>query len=1019
MSPAASFIFLPWVRLGLSASIEGAEPGATGRASIPVELELDVGTAGVSLELLGAQDVVGLDARAVVRTWPRPDVFDAEPNLLVLAEFDQPDLPWRYTPLAADERDRLRPWLVLIVLAEGEFQLAPATSTPEPSPPVLTVGDARKLPDLSQSWAWAHAQVSGTSRADAGEVAALLAREPHRLVSRLLCPCRLEPRKRYSAFVVPAFLRGVRAVLQETGTAPAALDPSWATGATGEVRLPVYYHWRFGTGAAGDFEALARALTPLREMPAGLGTRPLDVGAPGLGLPPAHHSDLDLEGALSPPRLARTDWSGPAQEHFEEELETLLGTAGRLAGGPEETDVTAVVPPIYGRWHAALSRRGVSAPLTAGTASGDPPAWLTELNRDPRTRVAAGLGTLVVQAKQVELMAGAWQQLGPIRKVNEALRFAQVAREGGLRMFGRHFTSADDGPLLQLTAPVHSRVRQRAPGTLTVSALTNASVIEGALQPAWRRLARPRGPLGRRQGRARADLPTQARLDDLLNRLNRGAINPAARPPNPPGLPTMPGVASSIASDEREREQLAGLERLASRFTLAGMTLLVAPFGESYARPPRSCLSTLLTLPFSPFRDLYDTSPPWLRSGPWKELLESTQRPDARQPDSLAKIIAGIPPHPDFQAVEFDPAQMKPPLPDQPEEGGQDSESAAAFRTALRELFDRSRVPRAAPPEKFVDVPALRAAVVRALDPNVTVAARFAHGLRVDPRLSWSPRDVLEPILAAPEFEQPMYVPLRDLSQDWLLPGLEHVPQNTVALLETNQRFVEAYMVGLSHEFSRELVWNEYPTDQRGTYFRQFWDAAGHVTPGGTAADRESLYDIRKIHLWGSSTLGSNSPRPLPPGAGHEGERLVLLIRGELLRRYPTATVYAVYSASSGPAAGDRELYPIFRGTLPPDVTFLGFDLTIAEAATPPRGAGLTQWYFVLQEQAGEARFGFDETSSGGDLSWTELGVAGGAQIAVSASRRLGRTAAEVARGAFRRPVRVLIPAASLLPASV
>ena len=33
-------------------------------------------------------------------------------------------------------------------------------------------------------------------------------------------------------------------------------------------------------------------------------------------------------------------------------------------------------------------------------------------------------------------------------------------------------------------------------------------------------------------------------------------------------------------------------------------------------------------------------------------------------------------------------------------------------------------------------------------------------------------------------------------------------------------------MVGLNHEMARELLWREYPTDQRGSYFRQFWDAS-------------------------------------------------------------------------------------------------------------------------------------------------------------------------------------------------
>ncbi len=90
---------------------------------------------------------------------------------------------------------------------------------------------------------------------------------------------------------------------------------------------------------------------------------------------------------------------------------------------------------------------------------------------------------------------------------------------------------------------------------------------------------------------------------------------------------------------------------------------------------------------------------------------------------------------------------------------------------------------------------------------------------------------------------------LRDLSQDFLFPGLEHVPPNTVTLLETNPKFVESFLVGLNAEMSRELLWRNYPTDQRGTYFRQFWDtSAGSEQP-----------DIDTITKWGDRKLGENA----------------------------------------------------------------------------------------------------------------------------------------------------------------
>ncbi len=49
---------------------------------------------------------------------------------------------------------------------------------------------------------------------------------------------------------------------------------------------------------------------------------------------------------------------------------------------------------------------------------------------------------------------------------------------------------------------------------------------------------------------------------------------------------------------------------------------------------------------------------------------------------------------------------------------------------------------------------------------------------------------------AVPRFSMPASEALARLSQDWLLPGLHHVPADTVALLQTNTRFIEAFMLG-------------------------------------------------------------------------------------------------------------------------------------------------------------------------------------------------------------------------------
>src|SRR6185295_481161 len=132
--------------------------------------------------------------------------------------------------------------------------------------------------------------------------------------------------------------------------------------------------------------------------------------------------------------------------------------------------------------------------------------------------------------------------------------------------------------------------------------------------------------------------------------------------------------------------------------------------------------------------------------------------------------------------------------------------------------------------------------------------------------------DELEPIMDAPAFPQPMYAALRDRSPAYVFPGLEQVPPDTVQLLQTNNRFIESFMVGLNSEMGRELLWRGYPTDQRGTPFRQFWDA--------TSSDAGDTSDIPPIHQWRTRALGSNVR-----AAGDD--HLVLLLRGELLRRYP------------------------------------------------------------------------------------------------------------------------------------
>ena len=74
------------------------------------------------MALYGPGDVIGVDPRAIVRTDPRDQITNFEPNYLPCIEFYDEDFPWRYSPAVPDPATgRLRPWLALIVLTDDEF----------------------------------------------------------------------------------------------------------------------------------------------------------------------------------------------------------------------------------------------------------------------------------------------------------------------------------------------------------------------------------------------------------------------------------------------------------------------------------------------------------------------------------------------------------------------------------------------------------------------------------------------------------------------------------------------------------------------------------------------------------------------------------------------------------------------------------------------------------------------------------------------------------------------------------
>ncbi|MFF4445659.1 hypothetical protein [Streptomyces sp. NPDC001502] len=1015
---SSSYSFLPWLRTGLSTKITQAPPAGSGaRPRIPVTLRLTgqhpehpVPDRAVtrSVQLYGPGDVVGLDPRAISRTEPQPSVTNAEPNFLAHIEFYEEDLLWRYSPAAPDAAGRLLPWLALIVLAGpadprdadgGEFREG---GPPEGPLPYVLVKDTRKLPPAEQLGAWAHVHVNG-DLAGTGSVRTddmdgpldalgnLLRTSPDDACARLICPRRLSPLTGYHAFLVPAFEAGRRAGLGLDPTGVEAGDLSWGPGHA-DGRMPYYHRWSFGTGTAGDFEHLVRLLVPGEAGPH-VARRDIDVhekpgpALPGIDTPAAIGGVLKLGGALQAVRDKDVwdNWdsrfteaegyprpAGSYPHPFQKALAALVNLAddyltrppaeahaelaavlGPAATVPADEADPVITPPLYGRWPALTSRLLTEAD---GTPAAHDRNWVHRLNLDPRFRIAANFGTQIVQARQEEFMAAAWAQVGDVVEVNHRIRAAQLACEVGLRLQDKHLgpppappappglaaasaramraTARPAGRSLALTAPAHARV--------TVPVVRTAGLVDGA---------------GGTGGTGGTEL-VAAGFKVATSRVAAAPVSAAMRRITRPGSRLMqtlrfPGEPAEALLTRMDEEP---------ELVTAAPPKGTPPAVVTPARVDREIRSTPLPDPVKslPIGDGFVLRRPGHDPGP---------RPRTDPP----------------AADRADLAEPTEPV---------DSEQARRFKLGLTDLYEgwaSAAAAARAPVPDPLDVAGTAEQVLGRLDATETVPKALLSAVRLEAgHLAPFAERFLE-VMAYPVIDLPMYEALLGLSVDSFVPGLGLLPANTVTLLDTDQEFIEAFMVGLNHELARELLWREYPADQRGTPFRQFWDPRPAASPPGEsdARRRERLYDIPPVHTWApDSALGAHDHRQPEPGKPRE--ELVLVIRGELLKKYPNTAVYA-HRARWNPSdehpdptlerqpvtlrdphrpGSDEILLPIYEAKVEPDLHLLGFDLTAAMARGDAVDPG---WFFVFQERPGDPRFGADDETPGSVEVWNDL----------------------------------------------
>jgi hypothetical protein len=956
-APGAKYHFRPWLRRGVAANAGGPDGLGLGgqqplpdRAALDVTLNVDSKISGVqvpeasppkmTVHLYGPGDVIGIDPRHVIRTEPRDGTMNFEPNYLAGIEFDYPDFPWLFTP-AAPNGDKLRPFITLIALKDAEYTTPDVPPNPLRAIDVQTITALQPLDDV---WNWAHAQISSDA-----DLTSVISSNPAAAISRMLCPRRLDPETGYTAFLVPTFEIGRQAGLGMDVSGLHTSDPAWTGQTTAPLRLPVYYSFSFRTSDAGDFESLVRKLTPT-VLPPDVGSAPMDVSQPGAGIPSAG-GPLGLQGALRSASAQTTPWTGPDHDAFQAAVAALVNLTS--AAAPDDPDHPApqdphIVPPFYGKWQAAATA------VTPGQAG-----WPGDLNLDPRNRAAAGMGTQIVQSERAALMASAWDQVAGVEAANAQLRAAQLARSAMTAIWSGRLKVAAPATLLALTAPVHSRILA-SPRTVAAT-ITASRVPARLLSGAARRVVRPLGPLARRAAALSGVTGPPAARPALLTQINAGQLRVAPPPPPPGGMTSIDQVSDAA--------EAAALPSWLPDW-LSDLLIWLAEHLTGWLE----WLAVLLGL--QGLQNAYTTGTA-LRIG-------HLTGPAIQAAPPATTFTPTVPPSGFGGSGTLGIAGAEGPPVTSPAPG--DTPAAQLLRAAAGATLDAVHAAPTDPPLAGpLDVATLSGTVLTRLDPATTVRAKINGTISMRSGQPWFAADPLEPIMAAPTFPQPMYIPLRDLSQDYLLPGSGLIPPDTLGAVVANHAFIESYMVGLNHEMARQLLWNGYPTDQRGSYFRQFWDVAGYVPQPGDPTDpaklAELLKDIAPVNTWPpGQSLGLNLNRTdVVP------DSVVLLIRGELLRRYPNAVIFAG-KAKAG-QGGDNgkvldetdERYPIFRGTLSPDITFLGFNLSAADArggtAASPLG-----YFFVFQEQPTEPRFGLEPQSSDPvtqweDLAWTNFAI--------------------------------------------
>ncbi|MGI4742622.1 MAG: MSCRAMM family protein [Janthinobacterium lividum] len=1090
--------FVPWVQSKL------ARAATAGVLRPTLELSATLTTDGIAAplptsttaEIYGPGDVLGINQQAILGTVPVPDATGFSPTQLAAIEFKEEDFPWRYSRPTAEGTPL--PWCFLLVLKEGEYEALPLTGQPLPSINILA-GAPYPGVDAAQQALWAHVQINASlgDPGDPGDPGAtppvpptpprqptgpeiadflthVLPANPDLAYSRVFSPRRLEADTAYRAFLLPAVEAGRLAGLglPYTEIVQSAIPTDGAARA-----FPVYFQWAFATGTEEDFGDLARQLRPANDA-TGAATAPtlaVTLAATTYQLPmPGLLTDGAAPLPAAPPLAVAQDLYDLLAPGF---------TLTRPAGGRP-----VVTPPLYGRAYMVTS--SLIAPRTEVASS-----WKHTVNLDPRYRALAALGAQVVQENQEEYVRRAWDQVRDILLANEKLRGVQygLRTTAGLRAqhlpldaatapttnsgwatrqaFAQRVAAApsEAGGItaapavapastalvladygLHLTGLALSRVRVRpAVASAPLTGLTAREVIRrsstplAAFSPAFRRIMKP---FGRYQiGEAGRPLrPTQPAPAPDANGLRQTGTSLRQRDTLLSDLAvgrftTAPPRAEQVRVYQFEDAQVDALlgkdldpTRPLRPAALSDQDALIR-FNAAYA-----VFKTLSATEIVGFLKPQHVRPALLLTELKADVVTGTQpgpafRAKVQQVAPTVIVPPFLPPG-DFEAMDFEANDF---YVDDAFVPVSTTDFSADFSSDFNAEVSAGSATALATPNRFSAAAAQTAITNEAVGTFLTTAATTATTTsgRVVETLP-----LIQQTKVFPVFKDAMGEPLRQRHPELFVPGLADFPTGGIAVLDVNQAFIEAYMVGLNHALGSELLWRGFPVELRGTFFQQFWDVSEQLNtqlgPGQlpTAAQEAQLLDIRPLDQWVSNPLGQNAPLP---GSGAAAAPLRLALRSELLRRYPTL-VLGLQPQTNGQPDEDpaKMVYPRQRLPVGQDVVVVTFDV--------PLEAARAGYYLVLLERPGQPKFGLSgetaRTAAGGvtgadptadplgwdDLTWDYLGTLPGGNLVLDPVGKPHATAepasvahladsAAVAYALFQEPVLAAIPARHLL----